>query len=86
VKDQETALIDLGFCMESIILKATKLGLETCWLGGTFKRAAFASKMDLADEEEILPAITPVGYAATETPLEQRLAQFKSGSKKDSPG
>ncbi len=84
VKDQEGALIDLGFCMEKIILKATRLGLETCWLGGTFKRTAFASKMDLADEE-LLPAITPVGYAAKEIPAEKRKARFKPGSKKRRP-
>ncbi len=40
VKDAPGALEDLGYCMEKIILKATSLNLGTCWLGGTFKRAA----------------------------------------------
>jgi nitroreductase len=52
---------DYGYCMEKNILAATHLGLGTCWLGGTFNRSASASKIN-KQEDEVVPAITPVGY------------------------
>jgi nitroreductase len=66
VDDKPGAMEDLGYCLEKAILKAASLGLGTCWLGGTFKRAAFARKMEI-QPGELLPAITPVGYPADET-------------------
>ncbi len=54
------ALEDFGYLFEYIILKATELNLGTCWLGGTFKRSTIAREINLSDEE-ILPAITPIG-------------------------
>jgi nitroreductase len=56
------ALVDLGYCFEKVILAATNLGLGTCWLGGTFKRANFAMSIN-ASKDEIVPAISPIGYA-----------------------
>jgi len=53
---------NLGYAFEQIILYATSLGLDTCWLGGTFQRAAVARVLDLKDNE-VLPIISPVGYA-----------------------
>ncbi|MBD3189553.1 MAG: nitroreductase [Candidatus Heimdallarchaeota archaeon] len=52
---------DYGYLLEQIILFATDLNLGTVWLGGTFRKQAFAKQMNLSDEE-ILPAITPLGY------------------------
>ena len=75
---------DFGYCMENIILKATALGLGTCWLAGTFKRSAFASKMNLA-EDELLPAITPVGYPAKELSTMDRIFRIGANSKKRKP-
>ncbi len=84
IKDTPGALEDLGYCMEKIILKATSLGLGTCWLGGTFKRAAFAQKMDL-EADELLPAITPVDYPADQTLPSDRLIHLAAKSKKRKP-
>jgi len=56
------AFVDLGYCFERVILTATNLGLGTCWLGGTFKRASFAKRIN-ASKDEIVPAISPIGYA-----------------------
>jgi len=54
---------NFGYLMEVIILKATDLGLGTCWLGGTFNRSIFSQKIQ-CKEEEIVPAISPIGYPA----------------------
>ncbi len=84
VKDRPGAMEDLGYCLENIILKATSLGLGTCWLGGSFKRAAFARQMDL-QAGELLPAITPVGYPANEASPAERLARLTIKSRKRKP-
>ncbi len=84
IKEAPGAIEDLGFCLEKIILKATSLGLGTCWLGGTFKRAAFARKMDLV-AGELLPAITPVGHPANGANPVDRLARLSVKSKKRRP-
>jgi hypothetical protein len=73
------AMEDLGYCLEKIILGATALGLGTCWLGGTFKRGSFAARMELAGDE-LLPAITPVGYPAVEKSVTERMMRFGAGS------
>ncbi|MBU0937276.1 MAG: nitroreductase family protein [Spirochaetes bacterium] len=57
------AELDYGYCMERIILKATELGLGTCWLGGTLNRSSFTSRINLA-ADEITPAVSPVGVPA----------------------
>lgn len=50
-----------GYILETIILIATDKGLGTCWLGGTFTRSGFSKKIN-KEINEIVPAITPVGY------------------------
>jgi nitroreductase len=57
------SLEDFGYLMECIILYATQLDLGTCWLGGSFNRSRFAKKISLLDDE-IIPAVTSVGYIA----------------------
>ena len=39
---------DFGYVFEWLILRATDLGLATCWLGGTFKRGAFGQAVGAA--------------------------------------
>jgi nitroreductase len=55
-------LEDFGYLMEKNILMATSLGLGTCWLGGTFSSSGFSRKIAL-QKNEVLPAVTPAGYA-----------------------
>ncbi len=50
-----------GYVMEAIILAATDLNLATCWLGGSFNKSLFSSKIN-CQNSEIVPAITPIGY------------------------
>ena len=60
--DSYRSMEDIGYCFERIILSATNLGLGTCWMGGTFKRASFAKKINVS-KSEIVPAVSPIGYA-----------------------
>jgi nitroreductase len=54
-------LEDYGYAMERLILEATALGMGTCWIGGFFRRGAFARRIG-ASRGERLPAVTSVGH------------------------
>jgi hypothetical protein len=84
VESGDRALEDFGYVFEYIILKATELGLQTCWLGGTFKRANFGSRLVTSDQE-IIPAVSPVGYARRRRSLLDRTFRTFAGSKKRKP-
>ncbi|MCG2714958.1 MAG: nitroreductase family protein [Candidatus Marinimicrobia bacterium] len=73
------AFVDFGYCMEWIILQLTGLGLGTCWLGGTFTRSEFARLVNLY-EDEVIPAITPVGHATEKRSIRDRLIRIGAGS------
>ena len=77
------AMEDFGYCMEKNILVATDLGLGTCWLGGTFNRSASASRINKRDDE-VVPAITPVGYPSEKKSIKDIAIRFiaKSNSRK----
>jgi nitroreductase len=75
----EHALEDYGWCMEKVVLELTRLGLGTCWLGGTFRRSAFARAAGLA-EGEFIPAVSPVGLPAGTKSAIDSLASAVSGA------
>jgi len=52
-----------GYLLEAIILSATDKNLGTCWLGGFFNQSLFSKKIE-CEPNEVVPAITPVGYTA----------------------
>lgn len=70
-----------GYIMELIILGVTDFGLGTCWLGGTFNRSLFSTKIK-KKENEIVPAITPIGYPATRTPKEIMIRSYAKADKR----
>lgn len=79
VDNKKGCLVDFGYCMEKVILYCTGLDLGTCWLGGTFKRAQFAQKIQIK-ESHFLPAITPVGYAKEKPSITDSLFRIGAGS------
>jgi hypothetical protein len=84
VEKQPMAMEDYGYCMEQNILKATSMGLGTCWLGGTFKRRGFADKIRI-DDGELLPAISPVGYPRETRSVVDRIFRYVAASDKRKP-
>ena len=70
-----------GYLMENIVLVATDMSLGTCWLGGFFNRSLFASKINCTSDE-IVPAITPVGYPAQRTVREKIIRSFAKADKR----
>jgi nitroreductase len=63
---------EVGYIGEGIILEATSLGLNTCWVAGFFKPERVAALIEIKDNERVL-AVTPVGYANEFESLGERL-------------
>ncbi len=72
-------LEDFGYLFETLVLKATDLQLGTCWLGGTFRRSAFARLVGLTPEEH-LPAVSPVGTPTDRRSGLDRVIRWGAGS------
>ena len=75
---------DFGWVFERVILEATRLGLGTVWLGGTFRRGAFGEAV-AASEVEVVPAVTPVGTPAARRTVVDRMFRWAAGSRKRKP-
>ncbi len=70
-----------GYLMETIILAATDIGLGTCWLGGFFNKTLFADKIE-STKDEIVPAITPIGYSIERSLKEKMMRSFVRAKKR----
>jgi hypothetical protein len=70
--NSSTALIEFGHLFEQLILYATEIGLGTCWLGGSFTRSTF-SKAARLQPDEYIPAISPVGFIASDVTIRERV-------------
>jgi hypothetical protein len=79
VRDGPGAREDYGFALERIVLTLTAMGLATCWLAGTYRRGGFADRLALEDDE-ILPAVTPVGHPAARPSLIDAVVRAGAGS------
>ena len=79
VRKGPQAMVDYGFAFEWAILQATALGLGTCWLGGTLKRSAFGRAVG-AGEDELIPAVSPVGRPKTKRRVLDRVMRWGAGS------
>ena len=78
---QKNAEVSFGYAFEKLILYATSLGLGTVWLAATIDRKAFEKAIGLENEER-MPAVTPLGYAAEKRSLRETM--MRKGMKSDS--
>jgi len=62
----------VGYTGEGIILEATALGLNTCWVAGFFRPEIVASLIEVSNKERVL-AVTPVGYTREFESWEEKL-------------
>ena len=83
-RDADKNMEDFGYLLESIILLATDLGLGTCWLGGSFTKSSFASKIS-ARPGEVVPAVASVGYIAERPRLVDSVIRLGASSDKRIP-
>ena len=78
---QKNAELSFGYAFEKFILYAASLGLGTVWLAATIDRKAFEKAIQLK-EDEVMPAVTPLGYAAEKRSI--RESMMRRGMKSDS--
>ena len=71
------SIVDFGYVFEHVILELTELGYATCWLGGTFKRKDYRRELK---ENEIIPAISPIGHRAEKRSLVDRMLRSAAQS------
>ena len=79
ISNQSGALEDFGYSMELLVLKATDLGIGSCWLGGTFTKSRFARQMDLLPDE-LFPAVTALGYPSNQISWLDRTVRIFAGA------
>jgi hypothetical protein len=84
IRRGEHDMEDFGYQFEKIILRATDLGLGTCWIGGIFNRSRFADKAGVR-EDEVLPAISPLGYATQKRSVADSIVRWSAGSRNRRP-
>ncbi len=78
------AFADYGYALEGVVLEAAASGLGTCWLGGTFDRSGATEVLRVA-EDEIVPAVMPIGEPAERRTLVDTAMRALAGSKKRRP-
>jgi nitroreductase len=84
VSQRPGAMQDFGYCLEQVVVGITHLGLGTCWLGGTFKRAGFAKRLSVSDDE-VIPAISPIGHAREKRTVRERVLRRFVGADQRKP-
>jgi hypothetical protein len=74
VTDTTSATADehCGYTGEGVVLEAAAIGLETCWISGSFSRSVSRDLVTLR-EGEIVRAVSPVGRAAGSLSTAERL-------------
>lgn len=80
----EESQLSLGFRMEQVVLKATAMGLGTCWIAATFKGTSFADAAKFSDKTP-LQVISPVGYPAEKRSMLDKITRMAVGSAKRKP-
>jgi hypothetical protein len=61
-----------GYLGEGFVLEATRLGLGTCWVAGSFDKDDATRLVDLAHGEQVI-AVTPLGYPTQRLGSSERL-------------
>ena len=77
------ALEDYGYLLEEVILEATRIGLGTCWLGGTFTRSTFTSRFGGVRRDETIPAVVSTGYPGDDG--DERMREREEGTRRFPP-
>lgn len=72
--------IAFGYDFEQLVLYAQSIGIGTVWMAATFNRAVFEKAIELKDTE-VMPAVTPIGYAAKKMSFKESL--MRKGVKAD---
>jgi nitroreductase len=71
-EESDAARLDLGYVLEQVVLEATRLGLGTCWVTGSYDAQRAGDAVGLA-AGEVAAAVCALGY-----PAQARWGRFHS--------
>ncbi len=71
-EESGAARLDLGYVLEQVVLEATRLGLGTCWITGSYDAQQAGNTVGLA-AGEVAAAVCALGY-----PAQDRWGRFHS--------
>lgn len=74
VDDDVLSLLSGGYALEMVVLKATMLGLGTCWLGGTFSASSFKTAENAPNGMKLV-IVCPVGIPASKQSLLHKITE-----------
>ncbi|RLC78725.1 MAG: hypothetical protein DRJ03_24765, partial [Chloroflexi bacterium] len=60
-QESDAARLDLGYVLEQVVLEATRLGLATCWITGSYDARRAGDIVGLAPGE-VAAAVCALGY------------------------
>ncbi|HDP93822.1 MAG TPA: hypothetical protein ENN40_00490 [Candidatus Aminicenantes bacterium] len=70
--------LEFGRSMQTTLMLATFLEIQSCWIGGVFDRRTCGQVLNLAPEEKV-PAVVALGIAAPRRTVRDRLVRWSSG-------
>ncbi|MHB1324459.1 MAG: nitroreductase family protein [Coriobacteriia bacterium] len=73
-----------GYTGEALVLRATALGLSTCWLAGVFSPKAARRLTSFAPEERVF-AVSALGFAVERTTAKERVLSVSARSSRRRP-
>lgn len=68
----------IGYYGEKLVMRATELGLGTCWVGGTYDKDSI--RVQLLSDQKVWDVI-PIGYALDKVPFKQRMIRSRIRAK-----
>lgn len=83
-KGDRCSELTAGYRFEQVVLKAWQMGLGTCWIAATFKQTVFEEGVRWPDGLS-LQIVSPVGVAAKERSLLERVSRSVVGSDRRKP-
>lgn len=74
ISNSERAYESYGYALEHLIIKATDLGIQTCWLG-YFNKKFFENEFSI-DKQNIIPAISAIGIDSKKQSIWNKISEL----------
>jgi len=71
----------LGYYGEEVVIEATKLGLGTCWVGGSFNKKAVSD--ELVQEQDLLACVIVIGHPLLQPTMREQIIRSIMHLKKE---
>ena len=83
-EDSDFGYLSAGYAMEQVVLDVTAMGLDSCWVSGTFKESTFDRQAEFPEGQKLI-AVVPIGVGAEKKHLVEKVLRSvaKCGTRKD---